>query len=399
MFYKEENKRKETRTKLLLIVIIYLSFISLGLPSSMLGAAWPVIRVSLKLPIYIAGIISVITTVSSLISISLCPIVVKKIGTGRIVLIGILFLFIGLFIFSFAYSVIFLYLSAIFIGLGAGFIDTSLNNFVAVNFQAKHMNWLHSMWGIGTSLGAYIISFFLVYHEGWRKGYLAVAIFQLILTLLFIKTFSLWRLYELEDNPEDSLSNSKAKIQGSVIIKVIIAILVFFIYCAVEFCAGLWTSTYLVDVKKIIPSVSALGTSFFFLGITLGRIISGFLSIRISSKDILRLSFLLLILGIIILFIELPSNYYYLLSFILIGLGCAPIFPTLMHETPKIFGKDLSQTIISMQMASAYLGGAIIPSAFGFIISFFGTHIFPAFLLGLSIIMILLIESPQYRIN
>lgn len=396
MAYIKENINRKLKSTFFLLIIIYISFISLGLPSSMLGAAWPVIKESLKLPIYIAGIISVITTVSSLVSISLCPIIVNKIGTGKTVFLGILSSFIGLFIFSFAYSIVFLYLSAVFIGLGAGFIDTSLNNFVAVNFQAKHMNWLHSMWGIGTTLGAYIISIFLIYQEGWRIGYLTVAIFQLILTLLFIRTFPLWNLYETKDDPENSLSNSKAKIQKNVIIKVIIAVLVFFIYCAVEFSAGLWTSTYLVDVKKIIPSVAALGTSFFFLGITLGRIISGFLSIKLSSKSILRISSFLLILGVIILFINLPSVFY-LLSFILIGLGCAPIFPTLMHETPKIFGKDLSQTVISMQMASAYLGGALVPSLFGFIISSLGTHIFPTFLFILSIIMVLLMESPKYR--
>lgn len=396
MGYIKEDINRKLKSTFFLLVIIYISFISLGLPSSMLGAAWPVIRESLKLPIYIAGIISVITTISSLVSISLCPIVVKKIGTGKTVFIGILSSFIGLFIFSFAYSVVFLYLSAVFIGLGAGFIDTSLNNFVAVNFQARHMNWLHSMWGIGTTLGAYILSLFLVYQEGWRIGYLTVAIFQLILTLLFIRTFPLWKLYEIKDDPENSLSNSKAKIQRDIVIKAIIAVIVFFIYCAIEFSAGLWTSTYLVDVKKIIPSVAALGTSLFFLGITLGRIISGFLSIKLSSKSILRLSSFLLILGVIVLFINLPSLFY-LLSFILIGLGCAPIFPTLMHETPNIFGKDLSQTIISMQMASAYLGGAIVPSTFGFIISTLGTHIFPTFLFILSVIMILLIESPKYR--
>lgn len=356
----------------------------------MLGAAWPVIKSDLNLPVYTAGIISLTITCSTVISSMLNPLIVKEIGTGKIVVISTLFSSIGLFTFSHAPSFVLLCLSAVLIGLGGGSIDAALNNFVALHYQAKHMNWLHSLWGVGTTLGSYIISIFIVYPEGWRKGYLIVSIFQFLLATLFFVLLPVWNVYEKHKNENPSVTKSEHK-KSLLFASAIISMVSFFCYCAIETTTGLWTSSFLVNYKHITPSLAAKGTSSFFFGITVGRILSGFVSMRLEGKAIIRFSLGLIFIGIFTLFIEMPQTLY-LISFAMIGFGCAPIFPTMMHETPKRFGEDISHVIISLQMAAGYLGSALAPSLFGIVISIIGVYVLPLYLMVLLFILIFLTE-------
>lgn len=380
----------------LLLAFIYISFISLGLPDSMLGAAWPVIRSDLNLPVYTAGIISLAITCSTVVSSMLNPLIVKKIGTGKIVVISTLFSSIGLFTFSRAPSFAFLCLSAILIGLGGGSIDAALNNFVALHYQAKHMNWLHSLWGVGTTLGSYIISIFIVYPEGWRKGYLVVSAFQLLLATLFFILLPVWNIYEKDNNNKSSSIRKNERKKSLLFASAAISVITFFFYCAIETTTGLWASSFLVNYKHILPSLAAKGTSSFFFGITIGRILSGFISMRLRGKTIIRLSLGLIFVGTLLLLIKMPQVMY-LISFALIGFGCAPIFPTMMHETPKRFGEDISHIVISMQMAAGYLGSALAPSLFGVVISMIGVYVLPLYLLILLFILIFLTELINYH--
>ncbi|WP_039764158.1 MFS transporter [Caldicellulosiruptor sp. F32] len=383
---------------ILLLAFIYISFISLGLPDSMLGAAWPVIRSDLNLPVYTAGIISLTITCSTVVSSMLNPFIVKKIGTGKIVVISTLFSSIGLFTFSHAPSFVFLGLSAVLIGLGGGSIDAALNNFVALHYQAKHMNWLHSLWGVGTTLGSYIISIFIVYPEGWRKGYLVVSAFQLLLATLFFILLPVWNIYEKDNNNKSSNIRKNERKKSLLFASAAISIITFFFYCAIETTTGLWASSFLVNYKHISPSIAAKGTSSFFFGITIGRILSGFVSMKLSGKKIIRLSLALLFTGIFVLLTDVPQMIY-LFGFALIGFGCAPIFPTMMHETPKRFGEDISHIVISMQMAAGYLGSALAPLLFGIVISMIGVYVLPLYLLILLFILTLFTELLNYQLN
>lgn len=382
----------------LLLAFIYISFISLGLPDSMLGAAWPVIRSDLNLPVYTAGIISLTITSSTVVSSMLNPLIVKKIGTGKIVVISTLFSSVGLFTFSHASSFALLCLSAILIGLGGGSIDAALNNFVALHYQAKHMNWLHSLWGVGTTLGSYIISIFVVYPEGWRKGYLVGSVFQLLLATLFFILLPVWNIYEKDNNDISSNIKKNERKKSLLFASAAISVITFFFYCAIETTTGLWASSFLVNYKHISPSIAAKGTSFFFFGITIGRILSGFVSMKLSGKKIIRLSLALLFTGIFVLLTDVPQMIY-LFGFALIGFGCASIFPTMMHETPKRFGEDISHIVISMQMAAGYLGSALAPLLFGVVISMIGVYVLPLYLLVLLFILTLFTDLLNYRLN
>lgn len=393
-----EDKTKPREMAILLLSFIYIAFISLGLPDSMLGAAWPVIRHDLNLPVYTAGIISLTITCSTVISSMLNPLIIKKIGTGKIVIISTLFSSVGLFTFSHAPSFALLCVSAALIGLGGGSIDAALNNFVALHYQAKHMNWLHSLWGVGTTLGSYIISIFIVYPEGWRKGYFVVSIFQLLLATLFFILLPIWSMYEKNDKFLDSNIKKRERKKSLLFMSAIISIISFFCYCAIETTTGLWASSFLVNYKHLSASLAAKGTSCFFFGITIGRILSGFVSMKLRSKTIIRLSLGLIFVGILMLLIEMPQATY-LISFALIGFGCAPIFPTMMHETPRRFSEDISHIVISMQMAAGYLGSAVAPSLFGVVISLIGVYVLPIYLLTLFFVLTLLTELLNYRLN
>ena len=370
----------------LLLVIIYIAFISLGLPDSLLGAAWPAIYKELDVPISFAGIISMIIAGGTIISSLLSDRITKKLGTGVVTVISVAMTAIALFGFSISQNFIFLCLWAIPYGLGAGAIDAALNNYLALHYSSKHMNWLHCFWGVGAAISPYIMGYYLTSGAGWNQGYRAVFYIQALLTIVLIISLPLWKKPKLSVRSKKAHS-LKEVLQTKNIKYVLIA---FLAYCGLESSTGLWASSYLVEYRGIKEDTAALFASFFFLGITVGRFLSGFIADKVGDKKMLRFGILIAIFGIIL--ISLPFATISLIGLIITGLGCAPIFPSIIHSTPTNFGEDKSQAIIGVQMASAYVGTTFMPPLFGLIASKISIGLYPVYL---SLLLILMIAASE----
>lgn len=377
----------------LLLAIIYLVFISLGLPDAMSGSAWPTIYSEFSIPVSSLGILTIIIVLGTIISSLQSDRLTLKFGTGKITAISVTLTAIALFGFSISSSFIQLCLWAIPYGLGAGSVDASINNYVAINYSSKHMNWLHCMWGVGASLGPYVMGFALTNGYGWNTGYRYVAIIQIVLSIILLISIPLWK------NTNISLTEDSKSKRNHLTIKQILKLngakkimVTFFCYCALEFTTGLWASSYLTLSIGISASIAASFASMFYIGITAGRFICGLMSIKFSDTNMIRIGQFFILLGIILLLLYI-SDTFVLISLILIGLGCAPIYPSIIHSTPQRFGTENSQAIIGVQMASAYFGSLVIPSLFGLISEILTISIFPFYLLLILIIMIYFHES------
>lgn len=382
-----------------LLIIIYISFISLGLPDSLLGSAWPAMHKDFLVPVSYAGVISMIITGGTIISSFLSGKLIKHFGTGKVTFISVFITAIslfGFFMFPHFYSLCIL---AIPLGFGAGAVDSALNSFVALHYKAKHMNWLHCFWGIGATLGPIIMSVFLKNNNYWRGGYLTISILQFCLVIILFLSLSRWSKIENIELRNASYEKLKSTKNPYKVPGVKIALLSFFCYCATEASTGLWGSSFLVQVKKVPNDIAARWVSLFFLGITIGRFISGFITLKISNVKLIRLGQFICGVGTIILMLPL-SNVFSMFGFILIGLGCAPIFPSMLHDTPVHFGKDISQSIMGIQMAFAYMGTTFMPPLLGIISSKLSFEIFPVFILFFIIVMTISTEKlkilPQY---
>jgi len=374
----------------LLLIIIYIAFISLGLPDSMLGAAWPAIRSDFSLPIEGAGLISMIisggTIVSSLISGKL----IKKLGTGKLTLLSVFMTAVALFGFSISKNYLWLCIMAIPLGLGAGAVDSGLNNFVALHFSARHMSWLHCFWGVGATVGPIIMSAAISKKRSWHKGYLTVSIIQMCLVIILFAALPLWKKYndsEMENLEEESEKESIFKLSG-----IWPALIGFFCYCALESTAGLWGASYFVQIKAISPNVAAAWVSMYYLGITIGRFISGFITVKLKNTDLIRAGQIIIGIGAILLLI-FDKPYINLLGLIFIGMGCAPIYPSMLHETPVRFGKNNSSRLMGIQMAFAYIGTTLVPPVLGLVFGKIGMGLYPVFILILMIIMFISSEK------
>lgn len=383
----------------LFLLVIYAAFISLGLPDAVLGVAWPVMHVEYNVPISLAGLVSMTASVSNVISSLLSGRVLKRFGTGRVTFVSVLMTATGLLGFAAAPSFIWLILLAIPLGLGAGAVDAGLNDYVAKNYEARHMSWLHSFWGVGALTGPIIISQILLRGESWRNGYLIVSIIQFGLVALLFVTLPLWdkvaRLkrkpeaeasaHTSESTPLPAESERKSRAKGIFaplsIAGVKPVLIVFLFYCGLEASIGLWGSTYLINVKGVDVATAASWVSLFFGSITVGRFVSGFMTMRLSSKALIRSGEISILIGIIGLLLPLPAVFA-MLSFILIGLGCAPIFPSMLHETPARFGNAEAQNIMGFQMAVAYTGTTLLPPIFGAVASVTTFALFPFVLLA-----------------
>lgn len=370
----------------ILLIIIYLSFISLGLPDSLLGSAWPMMYREFSVPVSYVGIISMIIAIGTVVSSLQSDKLTKRFGTGVITAYSVAMTAIALFGFSISRSYLELCLWAIPYGLGAGSVDASLNNYVALHFANKHMNWLHCMWGVGASLGPYIMGYTLSSGNSWNKGYLYISIIQFIITSVLLFSLPLWKTKKNDKEKEE-------RIQKPLSLKEIINIagvkeimITFFCYCAIEQTTGLWASTYLVLHENIANDIAASYASLFFIGITIGRLVSGFISIKLDDNKMIRLGQILVLIGIILIVLPL-SSIVSLLGLIIIGLGCAPIYPSIIHSTPNNFGEDKSQAVIGVQMASAYVGTALMPPLFGLIANNINIALLPLFLLISLILM------------
>jgi len=387
----------------LLLLIIYLAFVSLGLPDSLLGAAWPTIYTEMNLPVSYAGIISTIIAFGTIISSLLSDRLTKKFGTSLVTSVSVLLTAIALFGFFTSHSFLTLCLWGIPYGLGAGSVDASLNNYVALHYKSRHMSWLHCMWGVGASIGPYIMGLALTYTNSWNNGYLYVSIIQIVLTLILFLSTPLWKKKSVldETNKKEGLDQNKDKKEETKkalplkevfkIKGVFSVMLCFFGYCALESTTGLWSSSYLVLYKGITPEVAANFASLFYIGITIGRAISGFLTFKINDDNMIRIGLGIILVGIVLLMLPLP-DYMTLAGLIIIGLGCAPIYPSIIHATPFNFGKDKSQAVIGLEMASAYVGSCAMPPLFGLIANYINVIYFPYYLTIFFIIMLIMHE-------
>lgn len=376
----------------LLIVIIYISFISLGLPDGLLGAAWPSMYEKLGVSVSFAGIVSMIISGGTILSALFSERLVRKLGTGGVTVVSVAMTAMALFGFSVSTNFWQLCLWSVPYGLGAGSVDAALNNYVAVHYKSRHMSWLHCFWGVGCSCGPYIMSFFLTRGESWSNGYFSVFLLQAVLTAVLLFSLPLWKKGTATPSGE---SNSAGEVLG---LKRTIAIpgvkemmLTFLCYCAIEQTTSLWAVSYIVFEKEIAPDKAAGLGAIFFLGITIGRFLSGFLTVKYSDKQMVRIGIAILTLGISTLF--LPLNHISaIVGLFLIGLGCAPVYPCLIHSTPERFGPEKSQAVIGVQMASAYVGSTFMPPLFGILAEFIGAALLPLYIGLLLVVMFLLSE-------
>lgn len=369
----------------LLLAVIYLSFISLGLPDALLGAAWPSMYGQLDVPVSYAGIISMIISAGTVISSLQSDRLTKKLGTGKVTAISVAMTAAALICFSFSSSFWMLCFAAIPYGLGAGSVDASLNNYVALHYASRHMSWLHCMWGIGASVGPYIMGYALSGGQGWSQGYLIIGLLQVALTAILLLSLPLWKKRPgAENGPEADRPLTLLQVLRIPGAKQVM--ISFFCYCAIEQTANLWASSYLVLYHGLSPETAASFASLFFIGITIGRALSGFLTFRFRDSQMIRLGQGLIAVGIAALLLPF-GEVAALAGLILIGLGCAPIYPCIIHSTPAHFGADKSQAVIGVQMASAYVGTCLAPPVFGLIANHISAALFPVYLLFFLVLM------------
>ncbi|MNO41259.1 Glucose/mannose transporter GlcP [compost metagenome] len=384
------------------LIIIYLAFISLGLPDSLLGSAWPVMRMDLNASLGTAGILSMVIAVGTIVSSLMSGVILKRFGTGKVTLISCIMTAVALLGFAGSPSLVWLIIAAIPLGLGAGSVDAGLNSYVATHYKAHHMSWLHCFWGVGATLGPIIMGSFISGEGLWRQGYLTVAYIQLSLVIILFVTLPLWDRvaggknnlkadsdHEFNDPELEHIAeNTKPwKLRG-----VKLAMLTFLFYSAIETSMGLWGSSFLVNIKDIPASTAATWVSFFYLGITFGRMVTGFITFRMSNKKLIRYGQLIALIGTVLLVFPLPTIVS-LIGFMIIGLGLAPIFPCMLHETPVRFGKKHAQSIMGFQMATAYTGTTLVPPFIGLLASNFTLGIFPAMIVIFAIVMLLCTEK------
>jgi fucose permease len=373
----------------LLLGIIYLSFISLGLPDSLLGSVWPTLHTQINVPLSYAGILQMLIAGCTVISSLQSDRLTKKYGAGKVTAFSVMTTAIALFGFSVSSSFYQLILWSIPYGLGAGSVDAALNNYVALHYKSRHMSWLHCMWGVGATIGPLLISYALVSNQGWNMGYRYVFYIQVVLTLILFLSLPLWKkaptIYDSdkERNVELKALNLKQILAIPGAKEIMVA---FFSYCAIEQTTGLWATSYLVQNEGLSPEASASFAGLFFLGVTIGRALSGFITIKVSDKNMVRSGLIIIAIGILTITLPLSSMAAFI-GLIIIGLGCAPIYPCLIHSTPVNFGSDKSQAIIGVQMASAYIGSLLMPSFFGFLIRYVAVSFLPIYLLILLILL------------
>lgn len=380
----------------LLLALIYVSFISLGLPDSLLGSAWPQMQESLGVSLSLGGVISFLITASTILSSLMSHRVIQRFGTGGVTMCSVAMTALALLGFSLSDSFFALCLWAIPYGLGAGSVDAALNNFVALHCKAKHMSWLHCFWGIGATGGPYIMGLCLSRGMGWQAGYRTISFLQMALTLILLLSLPLWKKQELPLSGDETVRPQTP--QWGKLLKrpgVKAALTAFFFYSALELTTGLWGSSYMVAVRGISAETAAKWISLFYLGITAGRFFSGFLTLRFSDDAMVRLGEGTAIVGIILMLLPL-HNLFLCLGLILTGLGCAPIYPSLLHATPQRFGPALSQSLMGTQMAISYLGSTTMPPVSGFLSEKISMGLYPVLLLVFALCMTILTEKGRH---
>ncbi|MBW3089869.1 MFS transporter [Bifidobacterium miconisargentati] len=390
----------------LLLAVIYVAFISLGLPDALLGAAWPTMSQDLSVPVSWAGGISAVISMFTIVSALLSDRMTLRFGAGRVTAVSVALTAMALAGFSVAPNYWVLILIAVPYGLGAGGVDAALNNYVAVHYESRHMSWLHCMWGVGASIGPYIMGFALSGGQGWPWGYRYIAILQVILTVVLVLSLPLWKSRkrtaaevttdETKGAGVGGAAGAERKplgVAGVLAIRGAKEILImFFCYCAIETTAGLWASSYMVLHGGVDKITAASWASLFYVGITVGRALSGFLTMKLADPAMIRLGQVLVLAGIVTMLIPLPHHLGIVVGLVVVGLGCAPIYPCVIHSTPTYFGEENSQAIVGVQMACAYMGSLVMPPVFGLIAQYVTIALYPWYLLLFLVLMTVMHE-------
>ena len=378
----------------LLLPVIYLAFISLGLPDSLLGSAWPSMYTELGASLSWAGIVSMIISVGTIVSSLASERLNRRLGTGGVTALSVLLTAAALLGFSFSGSFWQLCLWAVPYGLGAGSVDAALNNYVALHYESRHMSWLHCMWGVGASAGPVIMGWALA-GGSWQSGYRIISVLQFALTAVLLFSLRLWK------RPEAAAIDGVAPAHHSIpellrrpgVPQVLIC---FWCYCALEATAGMWAASYCTLVRGIDAETAARWASLFYVGITIGRGVSGFLTMKITDQNMIRLGQALIAAGVVL--ILLPGGQGTLFAgLVTVGLGCAPIYPSIIHETPANFGRDVSMSMTGLQMACAYVGSCLMPPVFGLLAQHITAALYPYFLAVILVLMVVMAESLHRR--
>ncbi len=398
----------------LLLPVIYIAFISLGLPDSLLGSAWPVMYADLGAPVAAQSVITTIITVGTIVSSLATAPLMRRLGTGKLTAISVGMTAVSILGFSASTSLWQLCLLAVPYGLGAGSVDASLNNYVALHYGERHMSWLHCCWGIGTSVSPVIMGWALAGPLSWHAGYLTVGIMQACITALLVFSLPLWKkagdgaqkddgeklagektdLPAAPDAPDAAPSYAEVlRLPGAVA-----AILSFGCYSGFEYVCGLWSSSHLVMARGIAEAQAATMASFFYMGITVGRFLSGIVAPHVGSKNMIRLGQAVAAAGLV-LFIVGQGETVLSVALTLIGLGCAPIYPSIISLTPERFGEKASQSMVSLQMACAYAGSTIMPPLTAWLVSAGGAAFMPWLLAAVLLVMLLLAETANAKLS
>lgn len=380
----------------LLLALIYVCFISLGLPDSLLGSAWPVLHAEMNVPVSFAGFVSMTIFAGTILSSLFSDRLLHKFGAGKVTAVSVAMTAVSLFGFSISTQYWMLILWAIPYGLGAGGVDAILNNFVALHYKAQHMSWLHCMWGVGASVSPYIMSFALTSLHNWSRGYLIVSVIQIVLSTLIFLSLPLWKkgISDATAKSEEGEASKARPMRFREIFAIKGAIpcfITFFTYCSLELSTSLWASSYLVQKWNFSPEAAAGFACMFYLGLTLGRFANGFLAMRLGDHFLIRMGTAIISFGVVLMLLPFHSSLA-LAGFAVIGLGCAPIYPCIIHMTPTVFGRDKSQAMIGVQMAFAYVGFLVMPPLFGVIAEYTTIALLPIYIALLLSVMFVMHE-------
>lgn len=371
----------------LLLAVIYLAFISLGLPDSLLGSAWPVMHVELGAPLSAMGAVTMIISAGTICSSLLSDVLTRKFGTGAVTVVSVLLTAGAMLGFSFAGRFWVLCLLAVPYGLGAGGVDAALNNYVALHYKSRHMSWLHCFWGVGAIISPFIMGACLTGTQGWTGGYRIVSYIQIALTAVLFFSLPLWK------KRTDSVSSKAVTLPQTLRLGGVAFVLIaFFAYCSLESTAMFWASSYLAEYRGVSAERAATFGSLFFWGITAGRFVCGFVSEKLGDRRLIRIGVVGILAGIVLIALPVRTDVCALIGFVAVGVGCAPVYPSIIHATPANFGAEHSQAVIGVEMASAYLGTTFMPPLFGLVAQYADIALLPLFLSVFLVVLFCMTE-------